>query len=253
MTDPHAADPLAMGIYVPASMIATLNIRHGGGTIHRVDALVTRVLGYDADILVIPEFRRNDKGDHLVDALRQAGYVTSHPRTAPSENSVLVASRWPIERSWAFSDDLDTRHLWCAATRDITICAVYMPQKTDKFAYWESLIEHGGRSDVDLFIGDFNTGNNDLDKDPKGTKFYGPELPGRFIDTGYLDIWRSLHPGVREYSWFSPNTANNGFRIDHAYARPEFAQRVTSCEFDHTPRLLRETDHSALVVSIAQD
>ncbi|MGH3960840.1 endonuclease/exonuclease/phosphatase family protein [Mycobacterium sp.] len=233
--------------------IATLNIRHGGGTTGRIDLLVSRMLGYNADMLVVPEFKANDKGDRLESALRQAGYMTSHPGSDPAHNSVFIASRWAIERSWSFCKHLDARHLWCAKTGDLVICGVYMPQKTDKFAYWESLIEHGGRSGVDLFIGDFNTGSNDLDKNPNGTKFYGPELPGRFIATGYVDIWRSLHPEVREYSWFSANAANNGFRIDHAYARPELARQVTSCEFDHTPRLLKETDHSALIVSMAED
>lgn len=57
-------------------------------------------------------------------------------------------------------------------------------------------------------------------------------------------------PESEEYSRFSPR-ANNGVRIDHAYVISELAQRVTACEFDHTPRLLRETDHSALVVCVA--
>lgn len=233
------------------STITTLNIRHGGGTTGRIDSLVARMLGYDADILVVPEFRANDKGDRLEIALRQAGYNTSHSGADPAKNSVLIASRWGMERSWSFSDHLDARHLWCAASGGMVICGVYMPQKTDKFAYWEAVIEYGVTSGVDLFIGDFNTGNNNLDKDPKGTPFYGPDLPGRFTATGYVDLWRSLHPDVREYSWFSPSAAGNGFRIDHAYARPELARQVTSCEFDHTPRLLKETDHSALIVSTA--
>ncbi|WP_232007358.1 endonuclease/exonuclease/phosphatase family protein [Mycobacterium intermedium] len=231
----------------------TINIRHGGGTTDRVDALVTRMLGYDADMLVVSEFRANANGARLQAALERSGYATSHPVAAPRQNSVLIASRWPIERSWAFSQTLESHHLWCAATTEMAICGVYMPQGAAKVSYWESLIQHGVGSGIDLFIGDFNTGNNDLDKDPGGTKFYGPELPGRFIGTGYIDIWRARHPRTREYSWFSPTKANNGFRLDHAYARPGLNERVVSCEFDHTPRLLNETDHSALIVSIASD
>lgn len=229
--------------------IAALNIRHGGGTAARVDALAARMLGYDADILVVPEFRTNANGDHLKGALRDAGYETSHPDTEPKQNSVLIASQRAIDRSWAFSDHLGACHLWCASTRGMIICGVYMPQKTEKFPYWEALITHAATRGVDLVVGDFNTGNNDLDKDPNGTKFYGPELPGRLIASGYVDIWRSLHPDTREYSWFSPNKVRNGFRIDHAYALPELAKQITSCEFDHNPRLLNETDHSALLVS----
>ncbi len=57
-----------------------------------------------------------------------------------------------------------------------------------------------------------------------------------------VDVWRVTHPGVREYSWFSPR-ANNGFRIDHAYATPAVAGGVIACEFDRAPLELRETDH----------
>ena len=101
---------------------------------------------------------------------------------------------------------------------------------------------------VDLCIGDFNTGNNDMDKDPKGARFVDPDA--RSLDRVRLRRRVAVKaPGIREYSWFSPGAANNGFRIDHAYAAPELAQRVIACEFDQTPRLLRETDHAALIVS----
>ena len=229
--------------------IVSLNIRHGGGTVARVDALIARLLGYDADVVVVTEFRANRFGAHLIGELQRAGYATSRPGLDASRNAVLIVSRGSIDRAWAFSDELDARHLWCADVGGIVVCGVYMPQKTEKLPYWEALIAHGLKTGVDLCIGDFNTGNNDLDKDPKGARFVGPEMPGRLIGSGYVDVWRSRHPGIREYSWFSPGAANNGFRIDHAYAAPELAQRVIACEFDQTPRLLRETDHAALIMS----
>ena len=181
-----------------------LNILHGGVSVDRIGTLATRLLSYDADVLVVSEFRANRFGDLLTGRLQGEGYGTSHPG----------------------------------------------PQKSAKLPYWETLIDYGRASGVDLLIGDFNTGNNDLDKDPKGARFHCAQMPGRLIESGYVDVWRSTHPNDREYSWFSPGV-NNGFRIDHAYAAPELAQRVTTCEFDHTPRNLRETDHSALIVSLS--
>jgi exonuclease III len=124
-----------------------------------------------------------------------------------------------------------------------------MPQSTAKLPYWEMLISHAREGKVDLLIGDFNTGNNDLDKDPKGTKFVGPEMPRRLADSGYTDVWRSLHPEVREYSWFS-RPGSNGFRLDYIFAVPELVQQISTCEFDHHPRLTGETDHSGLVASL---
>ncbi|BBX27407.1 endonuclease/exonuclease/phosphatase family protein [Mycolicibacterium alvei] len=226
--------------------IATLNIRHGGSKFS--DALSTRLLGYDADLLVVTEFRANEAGTTLVAQLEDAGYTTTHPMAEPKQNTVLIASRSPIDRAAPFTRDLPGRHLWCAEFDGTLVCGVYLPQAHAKLPYWEALIDRARRSGVDLLIGDFNTGNNDLDKEPKGTKFIGPETPGRLIATGYTDVWRSLHPTAREYSWFS-RPGDNGFRLDYIFAAPEFAERVVACEFDHAPRLARETDHSALVAS----
>lgn len=227
--------------------LATLNIRHGGTK--SAEALATRLLGYDADILVVTEFRANAVGARLIDRLEQAGYDTSHPAVGPKLNTVLIAARIGIDRSWSFSDSLDPRHLWCAEIDGAYVCGVYMPRNTAKLPYWEALIRDAPTSGIDLLIGDFNTGTNDLDKDPHGATFIGPEMPGRLIDSGYTDMWRSLHPSVREYSWFS-RPGDNGFRLDYVYAAPDLALRIGFCEFDHAPRLAGETDHSALVAVV---
>lgn len=227
--------------------IATLNIRHGGSK--PGGTLATRLIGYDADILVITGFRTNAAGALLKLHLTAAGYTTSHPDVNPKSNRTLIAARLGIRRAWAFADNLDQRHLWCAEIEGLVLCAVYLPQKTAKVRYWEALIRDARADGVDLLIGDFNTGNNDLDKDPRGANFIGPEMPDRLVGSDYVDVWRSRHPVVREYSWFS-RPGDNGFRLDHLYVVPELAQRVTRCEFDHAPRLAGETDHSALVTEL---
>ncbi|WP_240630891.1 endonuclease/exonuclease/phosphatase family protein [Mycolicibacterium sp. GF69] len=228
--------------------IATLNIRHGGT--RSAEALATRVLGYDADLLVITEFRTNAAGMRLIGRLEAKGYCTTHPSTGPNQNSVLIASQYVINQPGSLlGEGIDTRHLLCADVNGLLVCGVYMPQKTAKLPYWEALITQARLSGIDLLIGDFNTGNNDLDKDMKGSKFIGPEMPGRLIDSGYTDLWRSLHPGQREYSWYSC-PGNNGFRLDYIFAAPELTQQAFTCEFDHAPRLSGETDHSALVASL---
>jgi exonuclease III len=227
--------------------IATLNIRHGGSK--HGGALATRLIGYDADILVITEFRTNAAGARLKLHLAAAGYTTSHPYADPKSNCTLIAARHGIARAWAFADDLDPRHLWCAEIEGVVLCAVYLPQKTAKLRYWEALIRDARSNGIGVLVGDFNTGNNDLDKDPQGAGFIGSEMPGRLIGSGYVDVWRSRHPAAREYSWFS-RSGDNGFRLDHLYAAPELAHRVSLCEFDHAPRLAGETDHSALVTEL---
>jgi exodeoxyribonuclease-3 len=229
--------------------VATLNIRHGGKK--HEGALNSRLLGYDADLLIVTEFRANDVGERLIGQLHRAGYETSHPGSAPDRNAVLVASRRSIARSWALDETLDAERLWCVDIGGTVICGVLFPNKEEKQPYWHSVIAAARRGGVDLFIGDFNTGNNALDKDPKGAPFINADMPRRLVGCGYVDVWRSRHPGVREYTWYSQT--KNGFRLDHAFAVPTLAGRVTDCAFDHEPRLLGETDHSALVFSVSSD
>ena len=230
---------------VAQQRVATLNIRHGGKK-HSA-ALTSRLLRYDADVLVVTEFRANDAGASLMSRLGSEGYETSHPGGDPGRNAILVASRAPIVRSWALDDTLDAERLWCVEIGTDVFCGVLFPNKELKQPYWSAVIDAARRGGVDLFIGDFNTGNNALDKDPKGIPFINADMPRRLVDSGYVDLWRSKHQGIREYSWYS--NRNNGFRIDHAFAVSPLADRTTMCEFDHEPRLLGETDHSALVCS----
>lgn len=145
--------------------IVSLNIRQGGGS--RIEQLASRLLGYDAEILVITEFRCNKAGGDLKERLRCAGYAISHPDTAAHLNTVLIAARQPVHRSRPFLDDLDTHHHWCIDIGPLTVCGVYMPLDEEKWMCWASLIEHEHSSGVDLLIGDFNVGHNDLDKDPQ--------------------------------------------------------------------------------------
>ncbi|WP_255506421.1 hypothetical protein [Mycolicibacterium sp. 018/SC-01/001] len=132
--------------------IATLNIRHGATK--SAEALAARLLGYDADILMVTEFRANAVGERLIDGLVQVGYDTSHPEVGAKENTVLIAARGGIRRSWVFDESLDRRHLWCAEIDGACVCGVYMPQSTAKLPNWETLINGAKTSGIDLLVGD---------------------------------------------------------------------------------------------------
>ena len=54
--------------------VVALNILHGGGSVDRIGTLATRLLSYDADVLVVSEFRANRFGDLLTGRLQGEGY-----------------------------------------------------------------------------------------------------------------------------------------------------------------------------------
>lgn len=235
-----------------ALRIVSLNIQHGGGT--RIERLTNRLLRYGAEVLVITEFRLG-KAATLLQDLGTAGYAVTYPvGVDPKQNTVLIASRQPILRDWAFDKALDARHLWCAEAAGIRLCAAYLPVPTElRVPHLEALIANARSSGIELIIGDFNTGRNDLDSSSARSRFPRSDLVDGLIGAGYTDLWRHTHPGQRDYSYFSRKSGNpyNGFRIDHAFAAAKLTQRVLACEFDHDPRREQETDHAALSLWIS--
>jgi exodeoxyribonuclease-3 len=235
----------------PSLRIATLNIRHGGGAPERLVTVTDALLGLEAEILVVSEFRDGPGGDRLIAALSRNGYDATHPDGGLGKNSLLIAARTSIDRMWAPAARMaDPRHLWCVQVNGLSVCGVYMPLNAAKLPYWDALIALAGTSLApDVFIGDFNTGSNTLDRNPRGARFTGADRIGQLLEAGYVDLWRSRHNGEREYSWFSPG-ADNGFRLDHAFATNPFARQVSDCFYDQSPRVSGATDHAALIVDI---
>lgn len=233
---------------MPRKKIVTWNIRHGGGL--RRETVAKSLVGFDADLLVITEFRSGPTGALLSSSLNRAGYQTAGPQSPPRTNSLLVASRTPILANSQLTERVPQPHrLRRFALGWITICAAYFPQGRDKQPYWEAILAAAKSPEsIALFIGDFNTGTNQLDKSPRGVSFACAEYMERIHDAGLVDLWRSRHPNDRDFTWFS--TAGNGFRVDHAFAVHDLSQRVRRCEILADPRTSRASDHSALLVEV---
>jgi hypothetical protein len=100
-----------------------------------------------------------------------------------------------------------------------------------------------------LVFGDFNTGDNILDRTRASTLFVCSEELELLGTAELLDLWRTQHGKTRrEYSWAS---TNNEFRIDHAFANSTLFIKhgPLKCQYDHEPRTLKITDHSALIIA----
>ena len=108
-----------------------------------------------------------------------------------------------------------------------------------------------------IICGDFNTAHTEMDlARPQDNVNVSGFLPverawmDRFIEAGYVDMFRHLHPDARDaYTWWSFRTAarkrNVGWRIDYFFVNKEFAHRVKRCEHlddvegsDHCPLML---------------
>ena len=91
--------------------------------------------------------------------------------------------------------------------------------------------------------------------DAPNYRFTAGEEFGRLDQAGIADVWRKLNPGSTEYTWYSRRRGGGvgrAFRIDHAFASPVLSSRVTRCWYSHREREERTSDHSMLLLDIAE-
>ncbi|HET8865317.1 MAG TPA: exodeoxyribonuclease III [Gracilimonas sp.] len=117
--------------------------------------------------------------------------------------------------------------------------------------FGEQFVKDGKPS---VFCGDFNICHTEIDiHNPSRQHKTSGFLPEErqwvtdFLDKGYEDVFRKLHPDKEDlYSWWSYRAAskerNKGWRIDYHLATPELAKKAVNAEIemkwdlsDHAP------------------
>ncbi|MDF1719643.1 MAG: endonuclease/exonuclease/phosphatase family protein [Minwuia sp.] len=223
--------------------IVSLNIRHGGGA--RTPALADYLIGADADVLAVTEFRLGKTGSLLTERLADAGYAYQHWTVGqPRKNAVLLATRHPME-PLTISPPAEHAHRFAGIRLgQMEIWAVYMALGKDKLPVYRFL--HDNTPNAAVLVGDFNTGLHHLDE--TGKIFTAVDAFTRLQTLGWVDAWRQRHgDAAREFSRFSH--AGNGFRLDHAFVTGTLAGKVSACSCDHGTRPLL-TDHSAITIDL---
>jgi exodeoxyribonuclease III len=233
-----------------ASRIISLNLRHGGG--RRIAPLTDWLLTKSPSAVIATEWRNNVPGQHLRNRLTLDGLQLALTVPAASQiNTVLLAARGIKGSQPATPLNSPVGDLVSISTEEgVRILGCYFPQRMDKTPFFHRCIELAERNSHQPFvmIGDFNTGRNDLDIEGNGVPFYcADQFAGLHEQAGLADLWRLRHGERRDWTWRS---AKNGFRIDHAFGNQAFLHRYPNfhCEIDHEPRLVRLTDHSAIIL-----
>jgi len=211
-----------------------------------MEALKRRLWAYEADLMVLTEFRPNPAGLQLVKELRSAGYLVTHPAQEARQNSVMVASRLPGSEAVALEGlpACSAHRFALVRAEGLHILGAYFAQGAQKQPQFDFLLDRapsilGGEG---IVAGDLNTGLHYVDE--IGKTFSCEESFRALTTTGLIDTWRSRQPNAREYSWLSSH--GNPFRLDHVFATPAVDARVQSVAYDQEPRLHGETDHSAM-------
>jgi exodeoxyribonuclease-3 len=198
--------------------------------------------------------------------------------TQKAYNGVAIVSRSPMEviATKLPGDEADGHARYLEVMiQDIRIVNIYLPNGnpvgTEKFDYklaWmDRLTEQMAvwlKSAVPTVIGgDFNVIPEDIDCHKPASwirdALFQPETRARYramLELGYVDAFRSLHPGVGGQFTFwdyfrQAFEHNRGIRIDHFLLTPNLADRMESCEIDKGPRVLEKpSDHTPIVLRL---
>ncbi len=197
-----------------------------------------------------------------------------------SYNGVAILSKHPIEdvvKCLPGDDqDLQARYIE-AVTNNIRVVSVYVPNGqdlgTEKFAYkmafYDRLHSHmQSLLDYDEAIvvgGDYNVALEDIDThDPVkcvNRILCYPEERNKLralMNLGYYDIFRSLKPEAKEYSWWDYRAGswqgNKGYRIDYLLLSPQAVDRTLDTGIDTSPRGKKTpSDHTPVWCTIGPE
>lgn len=230
---------------------------------------------HNPDVLLLQELKAAEFPAGLFQDL---GYASAAV-TQKSYNGVATLSRHPIEivSTTLIGDETDSHARFLEVViNDIRIANIYLPNGnpigTDKFVYkleWMDRLYQqmriwstGGMPT--LVGGDFNVIPEDIDCHKPASwihdALFQPEPRARYralIALGYVDAFRSLHPGQGGYFTFwdyfrKAFEYNRGIRIDHFLISRGLAERLESCEIDKGQRALEKpSDHAPIFVQFS--
>ena len=204
------------------------------------------------DIICFQELRASE--DQIPGELKELGYFEAyHLAEKKGYSGVGIFSKQEpkaiqagIGVEWI---DAEGRVLM-AEFENFRISSVYVPSGTTgdirqdmKMSFLDDFISFGKKFTDDakptLFCGDFNICHEEIDihnpDQQHNTSGFLPEeraWVSSFLETGYEDVFRNLHPGEKDlYSWWSYRAAskerNKGWRIDYHLATPGLAGKAT--------------------------
>jgi len=242
----------------------------------RLEHLKTWLACINPDVLLLQELKATE---FPTDLFKDLGY-SSAAVTQKSYNGVAILSRHPLDvvSTTLSGDDADSHARFLEVMiRDIRFANIYLPNGnpvgTDKFLYklaWmdrlQPQLQRWLQSGIPTLVGgDFNVIPEDIDCHKPASwmrdALFQPEVRVRYrawLEMGYVDAFRSLHPGEAGCFTFwdyfrNAFDHNRGIRIDHLLLSPSLAQRLETCEIDKAPRALEKpSDHTPIFARLRE-
>lgn len=249
----------------------------------RMDALPDAVAALgEPDVLCLQEVRIRAQDTADVAALERAlpGYTCHHSLPRDPKNVTFRGGRSYGVATFVRGDARSAVPDWDREGRvvitragDLTVINLYAVNGTAKPYYDEHGAPAGDRHAFKrrfqaqildtaaqlapnvILAGDWNVTRTALDTHPR-LRTEEPhararaELNARLEATGFVEIWRHLHPDERGYTWFNPRKRTlDAARVDYIVISPDLVPHVTSATI-----LPRQpwSDHAPLELSLAR-
>ena len=234
----------------------TWNLQHGGGK--RIDRFCSALVSYEADLLVLSEYRHNKVSETLQEWCEENGYrYCLAPHAEPGSNVVMVTSRRPFEAvmfpGQPASEKLGdfTNRVLLARVGDLNVFGLYLPSNELKEPVFDFLLDLPTRyrEGKSVMIGDPNTGRHY--EDEEGATFVSAHQFDALLEQGWIDSWRARNPNAREFTRYS-RPYNNGFRLDHPLVSPAVNEKVRDVRYSHSEREAGVTDHSMMILDLEE-
>lgn len=256
----------------PRMLIATWNVNSIKARLEHVKRWLQTS---SVDVLLLQELKGTE---FPAQVFKELGYKSAAV-TQKAYNGVAVLSRTPLEvvSITLHGDETDSHARFLEVMVDgYRIVNIYLPNGnpvgTEKFAYklaWMDRLAVQMKLWVadkvpTIIAGDFNVIPEDIDCHKPSSwihdALFQPEPRARYsamLGLGYVDAFRSLHPGEGGQFTFWDYFRNafeydRGIRIDHFLLSPEAAKRLKSCQIDKAPRAEEKpSDHTPVLLELA--
>ena len=241
-----------------------------------VESFIDILRGREYDVIMVQELKVEDASfpHNLFD---EYGYNIK-VFGQKSYNGVAVFSRFSIEdvtRGLPNYADTSARFIECVIDGRIRVINVYMPNgdtvDSPKFPYkleWmkaftDYVSQYLDTEEPVVICGDFNIALEDRDvwnpRNYVGVAIVSSEaraIMQSWIDAGWVDAWRKLHPDETGYTWYGYRCRdtvgnNQGLRLDYFLCNRVADKMIADCEIDMSPRLAdKPTDHCGLMIKL---
>ncbi len=228
------------------------NICHGGG--NRRDAICHALAVHDPDVIVLSEVHCDSVRDISSSLSMEPWKFYASTAREQNVNSLCVLSRTPIEVRDCCPVPGESSTRWLDVdlpAYGFGVGALHIPLDAgSKQRFWTEVVKAATLriGDPFLFIGDLNTGLRGIDE--TGRTFVCAPQFKQMTEIGWADTWRHFHGMAFEPTWIS--SRNNPFRLDHGFASPALMERLSACDYSHCERESKISDHSMLVLEIAE-